>query len=199
MASSPMSPLAIHRTGLSGHPSPVPGVLPSLDYLEWNVICDVEHRHMFWRERRGKRGHNTRGEATLKWSTEATHKNDFVSMGKYTVARLFIEHLIGPIEKHTHFLCLCGLPQCVNPHHWGRQARLPRHRLELRRDMWQVVSGARAVVISAPVVVRVRDLAGVTHVARAAPPDPLIAMCGQRLDVATSLIVESIVTCRGGC
>lgn len=182
------------------HPAPIPNVQPALEYLEKHVIKDDESDHWFWRERKGKRTHDlSTGQALVVWSAPATYKTDFVSRGRYNVARLFIEHTHGLIEPKAKIVSLCGLPQCINPAHWSAQERVPPYRLARLGARWCVVTARSGREISEPTIVRIRTLDGVVHVARVAPPEPIVAVCGKAIDPETSLIIDAVVTCKEGC
>lgn len=186
--------------GLRNHQSPIPNVVPPLEYVREHVQQDPEFGHWFWRERKGKRVHDSYGQAVVIWHVKATHKTHFVSRGRYNVARLLIEALQGPIPPRTSVVSLCGLPQCVNPHHWGRHERVPPFRYALGSEgVWQVVAARTENEIAEAVTLRVRTLDGTVHVSRAEPGRLHGAICGAAIDPSTSVIVESLVTCKAGC
>lgn len=101
-----------------GSHSAIPGVTPDAEYVEKYVVKDLVTGHWFWRDSRRNHGHDSRGQAFLRWSVAPTFKTQFVSTGKYNVARLLIERVRGPIKKRARVTNNCGLPQCINPDHW---------------------------------------------------------------------------------
>ena len=105
--------------GLSSHVNPIPGVKPPLAYLEKYVVKDPTHSHWFWRDSKRNHGHDLKGQPSDVWKDRPNSKTLFESTGRYCVARLFIEHLVGPIPARARVRSLCGLPQCVNPSHWS--------------------------------------------------------------------------------
>lgn len=186
--------------GLKSHQAPIPNVVPPLEYVREHIQQDPEFGHWFWHERKGKRVHDSYGQAVVIWHVRATYKTHFVSRGRYNVARLLIEDLQGPIPPRTSVVSLCGLPQCVNPHHWGRRERVPSFRYALGdRGAWLVVAARTEREIIEAVTLRARTLDGVVHVTRAAPGQLYDAICGAPIDPATSVIVEALVTCKDGC
>ncbi len=105
--------------GLSSHVNPIPGVKPPIEYLEKWVLKDLEFGHWFWRDTKRNHGHDSKGQPFVVWRVRPTSKTLFESKGQYCVARLLIEATKGPIAPRARLRPTCGLPQCVNPQHWG--------------------------------------------------------------------------------
>lgn len=103
--------------GLGSH-SIIPGVMPPLEYVDKYVVKDQGTEHWFWPETRRNHSHDSRGQAYLSWKVQPSFKTQFVSRGKYNVARLLIERARGPLKKRARVVNICGLPQCINPSHW---------------------------------------------------------------------------------
>jgi hypothetical protein len=182
---------------LNKHPSPIPDVLPPLDYLTKYALNDPGgSAHVFWRDSRANHGHDRDGQATLKWRVKPTIKTRCISRGVYNVVRLIMEHREIPIENVEN---VCGLPQCVNVLHWCSRPRLAPYRLALVQGAWQVVVARTGFEVATVTAVRLQALDGGVHTARAAPQEPIALLCGAPIDPATSVIVESLVTCKGGC
>lgn len=185
---------------LRQHPDPIPNVRPGLEYLEKHIVKDDEYGHWFWCERKGKRTHDlSTGQALVAWSVPATHKTDFVSRGRYNVARLLIEHVYGAVEPRAKIESLCGLPQCVNPQHWGRRERVSPFRLARLMQRWCLVIASTGREVAEPQVARLRSLDGTVHVIRAVPREPILVVCGAAVDFATALVIDAAVTCKEGC
>jgi hypothetical protein len=103
--------------GLGSH-SAIPGVLPPPEYVAKYVVKDLVTGHWFWQETRRNHSHDSKGQAYLSWTVKPTYKTQFVSRGKYNVARLLIEQARGPIKKRARVANTCRLSQCINPDHW---------------------------------------------------------------------------------
>jgi len=192
-------------SALHPHRKPIPGVTPALAYLAKHV--DKAAGHWFWRDGRRNHGHDARGQATLRWTVTPTHKTQFVAEGVYNVARLFLEHVHGPLPAGRPLKNLCGLPQCVNPDHWSRPALPPAPYLLQPHPVagWVVVESQTRLPPTRTVALRMRLPDALVHVVCAVPSSvtvpavPLSTMCGLPVEGSGLLIVEAPVTCPGGC
>ena len=106
-----------------GSHSAIPNVVPPLEYVARYVVKDPETGHWFWTTTRRNHGHDSKGQAYLSWTVKPTFKTQFVSTGKYNVARLLIEWARGTIKKRARVANTCGLSQCINPDHWRSHVR----------------------------------------------------------------------------
>ncbi len=102
---------------LSSHKKIIPGVVPSLVYLTKYLVADPRgSTHLFWKDTRAAHGHDSQGQATLRWKVKPTAATHMVSTGQYCVVRLLREHHGLPVKNVQN---RCGLPQCVNHLHWS--------------------------------------------------------------------------------
>ena len=186
------------RIWLGAHVRTIPFIIPDPDYIKKFVVRDGKTEHWFWPEGRGKRTHDSAGQAYLKWCVRPTAKTHMISWGRYNVVRTLFES-VNPEARNLDFFNACGLSQCINPGHWARAAAAPDHYIASVPAPWSVVRTSTGQVEDRPIVLRLQDPSGTVHVARAAPPAPLVAVCGASLDPLAVVTTEAMVTCRGGC
>lgn len=104
-------------TQLAKHVRPIPNTLPPLEYLVKHLVPDPKgSTHLFWRDTRANHEHDSEGQAMLAWRVKPTVATHMVSMGRYCVVRLLLQHHGLPVENVEN---RCGLPQCVNHQHWS--------------------------------------------------------------------------------
>ena len=168
-------------------------------------VLQGEGDHWFWNDARRNHRHNRRGHALFTWKVPPARRTRYKTRGEYCVARVFIEAQSGHIPPRTVVTNLCRLPQCVNPRHWQVQLQPPLHRLALLPDgTWQLLLHRTGQPCTDVTVVQVYD-GQLVHLVRALPlsqrlhTPALQALCGCILKPSVARVVDSAVTCKGGC
>lgn len=206
-----LTPLAVsgyvnaRMSVLGSHPHLLHQITPSVTYV-MKYVDQTSDRglHWFWRDDRSYRRHNAAGQALLAWRVKATAASGYQEHGLFNVARLLIAHRDGPIPPRTRFILLCGLPQCVNPAHWGRVLpSVPWRITVLEHGYWRLVRRRTGVVAPPQVyvfsVVHQEEvhLVEITQTKDALFMQDPRSACGKILSVLDSVLTTAPVTCQG--
>lgn len=181
---------------LNQHAKTISGVFPPVSYVEKHVIQDHVYGHVFWRETRRNHGHDSDGQAYLEWKVKPTRKTLFDSHGRYTVARLLLEHR-GEAYK-AMIRCLCGLPQCINLAHWRPVDKKATLQLAPTRDGWALLDLRTGKPQVKPQLVRI-SIGDVVHQVSVAPGATPFLLCGAPYDPEVTQVTSRNITCTRGC
>ena len=201
--------VCVVRKSLPAHLSPIPGVFPTLEYIQKYIVKDPEHGdHWFWHDSRRNHRHNLTGHALVTWRVKRTARNHTKLRGEYVVARLLLEQRFGPLAPRLRIQNLCGLPQCVNPSHWQVPhqpvVQVPWRLAVYPAAPWRLIDKLSGVEVEAVTPVRLYAYSTV-HIARIEPSFrrtvgvPLTTLCGVVVDPSVAMLVDAAVTCVGGC
>lgn len=160
--------------------------------------------HWFWRDGRRNHGHNSRGQAFVRWKVRPSAASRYFTHGEFTVARLLLAAR-RPVPAGARVHNLCGLSQCVNPDHWRVRPPCVFWRVDVRPDgAWQLARVRTGTPAKKDVTVHV-SFEGTVHVAVVPPMsvqspfDWPRAACGLLLRPEECVVVNDLVTCNGGC
>jgi hypothetical protein len=189
------------------HTNSIPNHVADLEYLHRYIERTDPGDHWLIRDgKRPDRRHNHRGQAFIRLRTRATVATGYQDSGEYCLARLLIERTQPAAPPRSSYVNTCGLDQCSNPLHWRLIVAPALWRFEqIVEGGWQLLRASTGKPSTKSVVLRARGPDGVVHVfstvpthqrASAAPPT---ALCGASFYPPELVVVNTLVTCKGGC
>lgn len=157
--------------------------------------------HWFWRDGRRNHGHDSNGQAYVRWKVKPTAKSGYQTHGEFNVARLLVEAREGAIPPRVRYVSTCDLSQCINPAHWRRASPASPWRLQVfdAAGVWQLVRVSTEAPAERETVVHVLH-AGVVHLVSVLPLElrthaAMRAACGAELLSTASIVTSSDLTC----